>query len=396
MIDDFYDLLTTHGHLPEMYKTRYETVLIKEEPRASNDDDVNMSDAEQTNTMPTVDVAAIKIPVHSTEYTITARDGDEDVDETLLQPMSVEETQTKHQPQPAVPKTIFRCNKCGKQSTRKRRVAKHVCISSVAGVIETIIVPDPSAEFTITPCDDEHEQDPAAKQTQFRCEICGKKSTRKRRLANHLCVTTPQIFTCDYCGKQLTNKGSLVKHMLVHSITERPLDSSKKYTCEYCGKQMAHMSNLTVHKRIHTGEKPFRCQFCVRCFTNSTERNHHQHTHTGEQPFKCDQCDRRFSIKQNMMDHIRTRHNDERPYKCDTCGSTFKTLECYRNHLKIHTDERPHTCDVCGNSFRQRSAYMVHMNIHSDHRPYKCGQCERGFHSPAARHSHEKIFHKLP
>ncbi|XP_014871933.1 zinc finger protein 93-like isoform X2 [Poecilia latipinna] len=84
--------------------------------------------------------------------------------------------------------------------------------------------------------------------------------------------TKKRPFKCDICGRRYTRKRTLKKHYRIHT-DERP------FSCQLCRKSFSQSSSLTVHKRIHTGERPFLCQSCGKSFSQLSNLNRHKKNH---------------------------------------------------------------------------------------------------------------------
>jgi hypothetical protein len=86
--------------------------------------------------------------------------------------------------------------------------------------------------------------------SQFQCNICGKRFTRKENLRGHLrSHNSEKVLDCSRCNKTFSHASELSRHQNSHS-------GQKKYTCEGfgeggtywgCGKQFTRLEGLKNH-----------------------------------------------------------------------------------------------------------------------------------------------------
>ena len=84
----------------------------------------------------------------------------------------------------------------------------------------------------------------------------------------------------------------------MHSIHEK----HEYNKCEYCGKSFSQSENLKQHMEI--------------CEKNSLKSQ----VHEKERGHKCEKI---FTIKKNLIVHIRVIHEERKDPKCDICGELF-------------------------------------------------------------------------
>ena len=166
----------------------------------------------------------------------------------------------------------------------------------------------------------------------FKCLFCMKVSKRKEHLKRHMnamhlnvripcpvegCTKGPFFskanlsthhkrchlkltpYECKECGNEYAAKQQMEDCVLKHR-------GIKAYECEYCPESFATASELSKHRRVHTGEEPFACKFCDRTFAQFGHKQNHERACGGEKPFACEVCGHAFSIKSNLVTHMKT------------------------------------------------------------------------------------------
>ena len=144
---------------------------------------------------------------------------------------------------------------------------------------------------------------------------------------------------------------------------------------------MISNAEIRAEMKIQSPEDPshcsYECKFCKKVFANITHLKRHLPSHTGEKPFHCELCGLKFSRKDNLLIHKRTRclvlrtayegsdivHEDD--ITCIECGKKFISGNDYKRHMMTHTGLKPYNCEVCGKGFIQKSRFKTHVESHN-------------------------------
>ncbi|XP_058237024.1 zinc finger protein 397-like [Hemibagrus wyckioides] len=140
--------------------------------------------------------------------------------------------------------------------------------------------------------------------------------------------------------------------------------SERPFCCSVCDKSFTIKFNLLKHMKLHAGEKPYLCIHCGKTFTQLFNLTSHLRIHTGEKPFLCGQCGKSFSQASKLKTHLRI-HTGEKPYACGTCQKRFSDSSTLNKHQRTHTGEKPYRCSTCGKSFGQSAHLMKHQRSHN-------------------------------
>ncbi|XP_078535249.1 uncharacterized protein LOC144822051 isoform X2 [Lissotriton helveticus] len=119
------------------------------------------------------------------------------------------------------------------------------------------------------------------------------------------------------------------------SALQGPPQKQPMYKCSQCDQSFSLKGELIRHMRAHSRARPFSCTNCDKSFFEKGSLLKHYITHTGEKPYKCTYCQKSFNRKDNLNGHMRI-HTGERPYKCTECGKSFTWKGDFNLHRKKH------------------------------------------------------------
>ncbi|XP_045782048.1 zinc finger protein 891-like isoform X2 [Maniola jurtina] len=80
--------------------------------------------------------------------------------------------------------------------------------------------------------------------------------------------------------------------------------------------------------------------------------------------YQCDQCPKRYSMAQNLSQHINTVHKNTYGTFCTICEKDFNTKELLDRHMRMHTGQLIYRCDVCMRVFKGKRAFQAHYLTH--------------------------------
>ena len=214
----------------------------------------------------------------------------------------------------------------------------------------------------------------------YTCNICGKKLSSKNGLETHMkSHEAPSTwYKCKDCEKKYKNKTDLLKHCKAksHAYKEKPkrmywfesapchicnkkilnddwlkhLEDHKneKIECSHCSFKTDRMDSLYKHERqVHKlfnrkidaiskameSNKKFECFDCKNTFDKEKDAIDHI-TLSGCKEFKCDVCDKKFSVRHNLLQHIREIHELREEFNCPHCGRKYHHKRNLTKHLK--------------------------------------------------------------
>ncbi|XP_064292981.1 zinc finger protein 808-like [Plodia interpunctella] len=200
----------------------------------------------------------------------------------------------------------FICDHCGKKTSNKHLIEKHIIMRHLPHKCET-------------------------------CNVTFKSNHTKQNhiREQHVKTRTEEAF-CVECNMQFDNV-LIYKRHLKSSVKHNP-KSNVKYPCPECNKLFNKKMNMKYHySYFHTDRTNFYCEMCAKYFLNNYQlRRHKSVFHDKIKPVKnkfCPHCGRGFSERRVLNNHIRT-HTGERPYACALCSATFTQAYPLTTHMR--------------------------------------------------------------
>eukprot|EP01083_Nonionella_stella_P302198 1040936_1 len=227
------------------------------------------------------------------------------------------------------------------------------------------------------------------------CTICSVKFESTISLLSHINIHIGR--KCKHCNKLFT--ASLSQNPL-QTYNDKCKDShlwisqqSALKPSEPSPPPSSLLSNTTTKRHTANPNPPpptLQCKHCSYCTHCNTRFKKHMRCHTNERPYKCDECGKAFTVKCNLINHIRSVHRKERSFKCRFCGNGFIRSDRLKEHERIHTGEKPLKCEFCSARFATSSRLNKHKKKHTG---YKCRFCDDTFKTEYQLKQHKKAEH---
>ncbi|KAK7471813.1 hypothetical protein BaRGS_00035552, partial [Batillaria attramentaria] len=122
--------------------------------------------------------------------------------------------------------------------------------------------------------------------------------------------------------------------------------------------RQSEIGKLKAHRLRHTGYRPFLCKDCGFAFTHASHL---------KRSYSCNDCGQTFSLKKNLLKHMRSHRTQEGPFECSECGATFGNKGSLKQHTQTHRGSGRFVCQDCGAVFIQSRSLKKHVRLkHAD------------------------------
>jgi len=200
------------------------------------------------------------------------------------------------------------------------------------------------------------------------------------------------LFPCFICDQVFADDVTLQKHRKTKHI-DRSI--KKKWACVECEYSSDRKNDYQRHIGTHLNVKTHQCGFCGRYFTLKGNLVAHIKTvHTKEHSHKCKTCSKTFTQRGSLLKHQRSVHEKVKSYVCIHCGKTYPYNHILKSHMRTHTNEKPFACSYCGKTFNNSSGLSQHkIRMHTRAFAHVCQLCGKGFMRPAELRRHLQKVH---
>ncbi|XP_063696374.1 zinc finger protein ZFMSA12A-like [Culicoides brevitarsis] len=184
-------------------------------------------------------------------------------------------------------------------------------------------------------------------------------------------------FKCSTCLKCFEGSYQLQKHEKKH---EAP------FICDYCSKKFCNRntlkSHLFQHKASQVSNSELICSYCEMIFENLQQVDAHRveyHTRTDEIHI-CEVCSKEFSIKYDLIYHMRRMHKDTNRISCKFCYKKMTDEAALEAHMQEHELKEAVVCPHCGKSFKGKKVLRHHISYYHKSSGYPAANQNRSLH----------------
>merc|ERR1712045_561272 len=131
------------------------------------------------------------------------------------------------------------------------------------------------------------------------------------------------------------------------NLLEMKADETGKVECKYCLKSYV---NILIHLKKKTN-----------CMKNYVKNNEYD---TLEKDIICNICERKFTRKQNLLKHQKKQHNtvENEKVKCHKCGKQYANESSLKSHnYTVHKEDKDFICNMCEKKFTVKHNLLEHL-----------------------------------
>ncbi|KAG5682982.1 hypothetical protein PVAND_012296 [Polypedilum vanderplanki] len=201
-----------------------------------------------------------------------------------------------------------------------------------------------------------------------------------------------KVKVCEVCNQTLAASGLYHHMMRFHSI-------DSKYECDYCQKAFSLKNDLITHMKRHLNRESrtkYPCSDCGReLLSQSSLVNHKKLFHSDIiEIHQCEYCPKTFRLRMKLLQHQKLVHQSIGSFCCHICNKTFDVRAYLEKHIEnVHGEAKP--CNICGKMYKPASLKR-HMFSH-DEKKFKCPyeNCEKIYQMKISLKNHIVTHHEV-
>ncbi|XP_042596915.1 zinc finger protein 521-like [Cyprinus carpio] len=228
------------------------------------------------------------------------------------------------------------------------------------------------------------------------CE-CGASFTCPRLLFEHLQQHAQESYICPHCGESLQSWMDFEAHQQLHQSQSSPSE-------QRAAQQQPHSFSHALPSRALTRpqQSPGFSERNIKAQLPGLLAPQHLNNRPFPEALTCHKCKKNFSLRRNLLRHIRLRCTGEtagqKKHTCSRCGTTFQSPLMLKVHIQSNTCKpafKPIRCPVCVRWFSCLDGLKRHLVSHSRQSVLTCQICDQNFPTPQALEEHKRNVHRL-
>ncbi|KAK2903062.1 hypothetical protein Q8A67_007775 [Cirrhinus molitorella] len=222
----------------------------------------------------------------------------------------------------------------------------------------------------------------------------------------------PRRVTCE-CGASFTCPRLLFEHLQQHA--------QESYICPHCGENLQSWMDFEAHQQLHnqpqsSATEQRASQQQPHSFSQASSTRplqspaqppallapQHLNNRSFPEILSCHKCKKNFSLRRNLLRHLRLRCNGDtagqKKHTCSRCGTTFQNPLTLKVHIQSNTCKpafKPIRCPVCVRWFSCLDGLKRHLVSHSRQSVLTCQICDQNFPTPQALEEHKRNVHRV-
>eukprot|EP00466_Bigelowiella_natans_P014496 jgi/Bigna1/67272/fgenesh1_pg.3_\ len=266
-------------------------------------------------------------------------------------------------------RTEFTCDICQRRFSRRCHLVNHHRTHKREEDLSAHKIEE-STNINTALSDMQDNDDNTDKKTEFTCDICQRRFSRRCHLVNHHRTHKRQEDLAGHKMEESTNINAALSDM---QDNDDNTDKKTEFTCDICQRRFSRRCHLVNHHRTHKREEDLLAHKIeestnINAALSDMQDNDDNTDKTEKTEFTCDICQRRFSRRCHLVNHHRThkREEDLLAHKIEESTNINAALSDMQDNddNTDKTEKTEFTCDICQRRFSRRCHLVNHHRTH--------------------------------